>query len=126
MFLFKLINILIYIQFNAPFFHSWNNPVIKIKLNKILVINHINILEIFKVIIIGINNAISISKIKKIIVIIKNRNENGIRLKKIGLNPHSKGDIFSKFILNFIEIIIEILIINNEINKFNLKIIKNK
>lgn len=62
------------------------------------------------------------SKIKKIIVIRKNRIENGIRLKNIGLNPHSKGDIFSKFNFIFIDKNIEIFIINIEINK-NIKLI---
>lgn len=60
-----------------------------------------------KVIIIGNNNAISISKIKKIIVIKKNRRENGIRALKIGLNPHSNGDIFSLSIFIFFDIIID-------------------
>uniref|UniRef100_UPI001F3ACD31 hypothetical protein n=1 Tax=Mycobacterium tuberculosis TaxID=1773 RepID=UPI001F3ACD31 len=62
-------------------------------------------------IIIGKINEISISKIKKIIVIKKNRIEKGMRLKNIGLNPHSNGDIFSKFNFSFIEIIKEIFII---------------
>lgn len=74
-------------------------------------------MEYFIEIIIGINKAISISKIKKIIVIKKNRIENGIRLKNIGLNPHSNGDIFSKLIFCFIEIIKEIFIIIIEIKK---------
>lgn len=39
--------------------------------------------------------AISTSKIKKIIAIKKNRIENGIRDELRGLNPHSKGEIFS-------------------------------
>lgn len=41
---------------------------------------------------------ISISKIKKIIVIIKNRKENGRREMENGSNPHSKGVYFSLFI----------------------------
>jgi hypothetical protein len=40
--------------------------------------------------------AISTSKIKKIIAIKKNRIEKGIREELIGLNPHSKGDNFSR------------------------------
>lgn len=43
------------------------------------------------------------SKIKKIIVIKKNRIEKGIRDLLIGLNPHSKGVIFSLCILIFFE-----------------------
>lgn len=45
--------------------------------------------------IIGSIKAISTSKIKKIIAIKKNRIENGTREEFKGLNPHSKGDIFS-------------------------------
>ena len=84
-------------------------------LNVILVNNQIIIFDNFIEKIIGIIKLISISKIRKIIVIKKNRIEKGIRLKKIGLNPHSNGVIFSKFIFNFFDKIIEILIINIEI-----------
>lgn len=38
---------------------------------------------------------ISVSKIKKIIVKIKKRNEKAERLSWLGSKPHSKGDIFS-------------------------------
>lgn len=41
-------------------------------------------------------NAISTSKIKKIIAIKKNRKEKGRRDELKGSNPHSKGDIFSR------------------------------
>jgi hypothetical protein len=41
-------------------------------------------------------NAISTSKIKKIIVIKKNRNEKGNREDDLGSNPHSKGEFFSR------------------------------
>jgi hypothetical protein len=50
------------------------------------------------VIIIGKINAISTSKIKKIIAIKKNRIENGVREELKGLNPHSNGDIFSRLV----------------------------
>lgn len=53
--------------------------------------------------IIGKINAISTSKIKKIIVIRKNRIEKGIREEFIGSNPHSKGDIFSRSEIDFFE-----------------------
>lgn len=71
--------------------------------------------DIFNVKIIGKIKVISTSKIKKIIVIKKNRIEKGIRLNFFGLNPHSNGDIFSKFNLIFFEIVIEINIIKLEI-----------
>jgi hypothetical protein len=45
--------------------------------------------------IMGRIKAISTSKIKKIIAIKKNRIEKGIREELMGLNPHSKGDVFS-------------------------------
>jgi hypothetical protein len=47
--------------------------------------------------------AISTSKIKKIIAIRKNRIEKGNREEFIGLNPHSKGDNFSRSIIFFFD-----------------------
>lgn len=64
-------------------------------INKVLVIIQFNKFENKNVLIIGIIKAISTSKIKKMIVIKKNRNENGSREEEIGSNPHSNGDIFS-------------------------------
>lgn len=64
---------------------------------KIIEVNvHINKYEKFKIKIIGKIKAISTSKIKKIIVIKKNFNENGKREDDIGSNPHSKGELFSR------------------------------
>lgn len=57
----------------------------------------------------GIIKVISTSKIKKIIAIKKNCIENGVREKNCGLNPHSKGEIFSRSIKDFFPI--------NEFNK---------
>lgn len=51
----------------------------------------------------GIINAISTSKIKKIIAIKKNRIENGSRAEFMGSNPHSKGDDFSRSIVAFLD-----------------------
>lgn len=45
---------------------------------------------------VGRRIAISTSKIRNTIVIIKNRNENGIREEEKGSNPHSNGDSFSR------------------------------
>lgn len=61
------------------------------------------ILENFKIIIIGKIKAISTSKIKKIIVIKKNRRENGSREDDLGSNPHSNGDLFSRSIKAFFD-----------------------
>jgi hypothetical protein len=58
-------------------------------------------LEILKIIIIGKIKAISTSKIKKIIVIKKNRMEKGRRAEFIGSKPHSKGDVFSRSFIVF-------------------------
>lgn len=55
------------------------------------------------IIIIGKINAISTSKIKKIIVIKKNRIEKGSREEFIGSNPHSKGDVFSRSVKDFLD-----------------------
>ena len=77
--------------------------------------------------IIGRINAISTSKIRKIIVIKKNRIENGIRDEFIGSNPHSKGDLFSRSVIVFFDKkeanIITIIVI---ITVINLIIIKSK
>lgn len=66
---------------------------------------------------IGKIKAISTSKIKKIIVIKKNRNEKGIREDDFGSNPHSKGELFSRSINVFLDKIEEINITRIEISK---------
>jgi len=53
-------------------------------------------LHVLNVKTIGKIKAISTSKIKKIIVIKKNRIEKGIREEFIGSKPHSKGEDFSR------------------------------
>lgn len=69
----------------------------------------------------GNSNAISTSKIKKIIVIKKNRKEKGIREEDFGSNPHSKGDLFSRSMIDFFDNSEEINIIVIEIEiKINL------
>lgn len=68
-------------------------------------------------IIIGKINAISTSKMRKIIAIKKNRIEKGIREELKGLNPHSKGDIFSRIMLDFKDKKEEIIITIKEIKK---------
>lgn len=67
----------------------------------------------------GIRRVISISKIKKIRLIIKNWILKGMRFNDNGSNPHSKGDAFSRSWKVFFEIIkfskinkIEIIILN--------------
>lgn len=65
------------------------------------------IFEIFKVKIIGIKRVISTSKIKKITAIKKKCNENGIREDLLGSNPHSNGDLFSRSVNLFLEIIVD-------------------
>jgi hypothetical protein len=69
----------------------------------ILVIDHEKKFEILKIITIGKINAISTSKIKKIIVIKKNRIEKGIRDEFKGSNPHSNGDLFSRSLIIFLD-----------------------
>lgn len=69
----------------------------------ILVKDHQNKLEILIIIIIGRIRAISTSKIKKIIVIKKNRIEKGRRDEFIGSNPHSNGDVFSRSFNDFLD-----------------------
>lgn len=67
------------------------------------VIVHIIRFENLIIKIIGKINAISTSKIKKIIVIKKNRKENGNREDDFGSNPHSNGDAFSRSTRVFLE-----------------------
>lgn len=69
---------------------------------------------------------ISTSKIRKIIVIIKNRREKGKREEFLGSNPHSKGEFFSRSINDFFEIKEAKNIIIIEINKIKELIIKVK
>lgn len=95
---------------------------IKIKINTIDVIVHIITFEILIIKIIGKINAISTSKIRKIIVIKKNRNEKGSREDDFGSNPHSNGEHFSRSVnvfferidasnITIVEIIINVVII---------------
>jgi hypothetical protein len=72
-------------------------------MKKNLVIVQIIILEKFNVIIIGIISAISTSKIKKIIAIKKKCNEKGRREEDFGSNPHSKGELFSRSTIDFLD-----------------------
>lgn len=73
----------------------------------------------------GISNVISISKIKKIRLIIKNWILKGIRFGDNGSKPHSNGDDFSRSWNVFFEKIKFSKININEIIKLNL-INKNK
>lgn len=77
----------------------------------------------------GIKRVISISKIRKINLIRKNWILNGIRDLDIGSKPHSKGDIFSRFLNSFMEIkkfkikISSLIIISKSIKKIKNMII---
>lgn len=73
----------------------------KIKINDVN--DHHIKFDVLMIIIIGKINAISTSKIKKIIVIKKNRIENGIREEFIGSNPHSNGEVFSRSLMDFFD-----------------------
>lgn len=53
----------------------------------------------------GIKSVISMSKIRKMSLIIKKWILNGRRFWEIGSNPHSKGEIFSRSWKDFFEII---------------------
>lgn len=97
-------------------FHSWYNPINNIKIKKKLTLVQIIKLTILKSGIIGKINAISTSKIKKIIVIKKKCNEKGIRAIDLGSNPHSNGEHFSWSIKDFLDKINDKIIKINEIN----------
>lgn len=69
-----------------------------------------------KVKIIGIIIEISISKIKKIIMIKKKCNEKGSRADIFGSNPHSNGDRHSKFKFDFFDRVnakVKIIVVSN-------------
>lgn len=70
---------------------------------------------LFKIIGKGKIKIISMSKIKKIIAIIKNFKENDIREIDKGSKPHSKGESFSLSINLFFEIKIDNVMINKGI-----------
>ena len=80
----------------APWFHSWNRPKRRIIIKNNDVINQFIKWDDLIIGMIGKIKAISTSKIRKIIVIKKNRSENGIREELLGSNPHSKGEFFSR------------------------------
>lgn len=65
----------------------------------------------------GIKSVISISKIKKINLIMKKWTLKGKRFWEIGSNPHSNGEIFSRSWKDFFEIIKLIKINRGEIIK---------
>lgn len=75
------------------------------------------VLEILVKIPKGNNKAISMSKIKKIKVVKKNRIEKGLRAFLKGEKPHSKGVIFSRSLLDFSDNIIASVITIIDINK---------
>ena len=76
--------------------------------------------------IIGKINTISTSKIRKIIVIKKNRREKGSREDLFGSNPHSKGEFFSRSYKDFFDKIEANNIITLEINKISKTLINIK
>lgn len=85
--------------------YSINRPKIKIIKNKNERIIYI-LLNILVRKTRGINKVISISKIRKIRLIKKNWILKGIRDLEIGSNPHSNGEIFSRFFISLIDIIV--------------------
>lgn len=65
--------------------------------NRSLLIIKKSVLILFKMIGMGISRTISMSKTMKITARRKKRMENGVRADRVGSNPHSNGDIFSRF-----------------------------
>ena len=93
---FMILNISPYCQFSAFCDHSIINPTLRsLKIMKLEVIIHLGDQAKDS----GIGSIIlsSTSKIKNKMVIIKNRIEKVFRFLCCGSNPHSKGDIFSRF-----------------------------
>lgn len=78
--------------------------IVEIEINQVRLLINLNEMIMGRII------EISTSKIKKIIVMMKNWRENGKREEVLGSNPHSKGEYFSRSVFFFFEIIIEIRI----------------
>jgi len=95
--------------------YSKYNPIIRIKRNS-SVEAKIKIVGVEVSVIRGINKIISVSKIKKMILIKKNWILNGRRLNDSGSNPHSNGDIFSYVIMVFLYNVKLIIMIREGIN----------
>lgn len=72
-------------------------------INTTLVVVHTIIFEVEIIKIMGKIRAISTSKIKKMIVIRKNRSEKGNREDDFGSNPHSNGEHFSRSVRVFFD-----------------------
>lgn len=105
-----------YFQFIEPSFHSNNTPKIRIDNNIKFLLIKVDVWIIFTDRGIGRSIEISMSKIKNIRATEKNWIENEFRDLLILSNPHSKGDIFSRF--NFLCVLImgsKIVDINNKI-----------
>ena len=93
---FMILNISPYCQFSAFCDHYIINPTLRsVKIIKLEVIIHLG--DQAKDSGIGSMILSSTSKIKNKMVIIKNRIEKVFRFLCCGSNPHSNGDIFSRF-----------------------------
>lgn len=77
----------------------------RINVNVAIFSNKVDIFVTIVRIGIGISKTISISNTIKIIASKKNRMENGIRALWFGSNPHSKGEDFSRFIVERMAVI---------------------
>lgn len=85
-------------QFSDPSYHSYRSPVIRIIRNEIDLIVRKSEFILFIRIGIGMRRTISMSNTMKITARRKNRIENGIRADRVGSNPHSNGDSFSRLL----------------------------
>lgn len=81
------------------------------------------ILVIFRDTTRGSSRVISTSKIRKITAIRKNCRENGIRAEDFGSKPHSNGDLFSRSMNVFFEIILAIIITTILSIRINIEIV---
>lgn len=82
-----------------PSFHSWNKPKRRIIKKEKAPNRRGKLRKDLKAAGVGINKTISISKTKKITARRKNRVEKGIRALFLGSKPHSKGEAFSRSLL---------------------------
>ena len=90
----------------SPFFHSIISPTVKISI--IILLDNVIIMLLMFDVNMGRNKAISRSKIRNIIAIIKNWDENGIIDEDFWLNPHSKFIFTCLLLLLFFDAIIKI------------------
>lgn len=93
-------------------------------INVVVIKSHVLVEDILNVIIIGMIMVISTSNTRNNVATRKNWIENGIRGDLLGSNPHSNGDIFSRSMILFFLVKMQIIIISTEMVKVMKDVVK--